>query len=196
MRIIWIIILVLACIRCSSKTNSADTENLKEEFPAVNLEDYDTIKLEDEFQFIVLKDLTESKNESQKAMIGYSHFSKEKHIYVECESISNYKRSLKARKKGYKDILSKYAKEHLKDFKGVLKKSSTSSFEESEVNGLMCLRNEFYGDCFGFPRTKSFTFRYFQGEEHIYTLVCWTIKDSKSKFEKEALAMGLSLKEI
>lgn len=196
MRGFWFIILILVSVRCSSDDKSAEAENLKEEFPKVNLKDFDTVSVEDELEFIVLKELTESKNLGERAIIGFSHLAKEKHFYLEQELVSDYIKSLKARKLSQKDILNSFAKEHLKDFKAVLKKSTESKFRKSEVNGMTCYRTEFEGDSNGFPKTKSFVFRYYQSKTSIYTIVCWTVKDMKSKFEKEALAMGLSLKEL
>jgi hypothetical protein len=126
--------------------------------------------------------------------LGYSHLSKEKHVYIEKESLVHYSKSLKARNIRTKSILESFAKEHLNDFKGVLKKTTESEFEKSKVGKLDCLRSSFEGHSHGFPRTKYYTVRYFKTDEFIYTVMTWTVSASKKEFSDESLAMGLSFK--
>lgn len=192
----WIVILVLVSISCSSNSDSEKVDDLKEEFPKVDLANYDTVAFENEFQFIVLKELTQSRNESDRALIGYSHLSKEKHIYIEQESKTTYVKSLEARKllkkKGI--LLEKFADEYVDHLVNMWEVEELSPMTISEVNKLKNVRVSFQAKVNGFPRSKFYNIRFVEGKEMIYILVTWTVDKSKEQFEKEALAMGLSFK--
>ena len=190
------LILLLAMSCASEAPDSSKPKDENEKFPKVNLKDYKTVKFEEEFEILILKELTLSSKESDKAILGYSHLSKEKHVYIEKELVAHYSKSLKARNISPKSILESFAKEHLNDFKRVLKQSTESKFEKSKVGKLDCLRSSFDGDSYGFPRTKYFSVRYFMTDAFIYTFMTWTVSASKKAFSDESLAMGLSLKTI
>lgn len=187
--------LLSIALGCSSTVDSQDQESL-EEFPKIDRKNYSIEKFENDFQFLIPNDLTESRIESDQALIGFSHLSKEKHVYVERKLISTYMKSLKVRKIDQKDVLSSFADEHSIAFKGILKTSSSSKLIKSEVNKLGCLRTNFEGTSYGYPKTKYYSIRYFLGKEFVYTLVCWTVDKSREEFKNETLAVGLSFKEI
>ena len=163
------LILLLAMSCASEASDSSKPKDENEKFPKVNLKDYKTVKFEEEFEILILKELTLSSKESDKAILGYSHLSKEKHVYIEKELVAHYSKSLKARNISPKSILESFAKEHLNDFKRVLKQSTES---------------------------KYFSVRYFMTDAFIYTFMTWTVSASKKAFSDESLAMGLSLKTI
>jgi hypothetical protein len=194
MKIFSLFLVLLLAVSCASEaSDSSKPKDENEKFPRVNLKDYKTITFEEEFEILILKELTLSSEESDKAILGYSHLSKEKHVYIEKELVVHYSKSLKARNISTKSILESFAKEHLNDFKGVLKQST---FEKSKVGKLACLRSSFEGDSYGFPRTKYFSVRYFITDAFIYTVMTWTASVSKKEFSDESLAMGLSFKTI
>ena len=189
-------ILISIVVSCSSTdTKKSEEESSEEKFPKVDLKKYSLRTFENEFEFLIPKELTESGIESDNSILGFSHLSKEKHVFVERELISTYKKSLKARDINEKNVLLSFAKERLPKFKGVLKTSTTSKLIESEINKLACLRTEFEGTSYGFPKTKYFSIRYFQGKKYLYSVVCWTVDKSRKEFKNEALVVGLSFKE-
>lgn len=196
LRVSLYFVLLSVVIGCSTTDSEIEEVIFEEEFPKVDLKKFHTEKYENEFQVLILNDLTKSRIESDQALIGYSHLSKEKHVYVERELISTYEKSLKARKMVLKDILLSFAEEYSTSFKEALKTSSSSILSKSKVNSLDCFRTNFEGGSYGFPKTKYFSIRYFSGKKFIYTVVCWTVDKSQDEFENEALAVGLSFKEI
>ena len=188
-------ILISIVVSCSSPdTKKSEEESSEEKFPKVDLKKFSPRTFENEFEFLIPNELTESEIESDNSILGYSHLSKEKHVFVERELISTYRKSLKARKISDKNVLLSFAKERLPKFKDVLKTSTSSELIESEVNKLACLRTEFEGTNYGFPKAKHFSIRYFQGKKHLYSVVCWTVDKSKQEFKNEALVIGLSFK--
>jgi len=197
MKIFSFFLVLLITVSCTSETSdSSKPEDENEKFPKIDLDDYKTVKFEEEFEILILKELSPSIKESDKAILGYSHLSKEKHVYIEKESVVHYTKSLKARNIKTKSILESFAKEHLNEFKGVLKMSTESKFEKSKVGKLDCLRSSFEGRSHGFPRTKYYTVRYFKTDAFIYTAMTWTVSASKKEFSDESLAMGLSFKKL
>ncbi|MFT6501866.1 MAG: hypothetical protein ACJASQ_001982 [Crocinitomicaceae bacterium] len=190
----FFLVFLLAVSCASEASDSSKPKDENEKFPKVNIKDYKTVTFEEEFEILILKELTLSSEESDKAILGYSHLSKEKHVYIEKESVTHYSKSLKARNVKTKSILESFAKEHLNDFKGVLKQSTESKFEKSKVGKLACLRSSFEGNSYGFPRTKYFSVRYFMTDAFIYMVMTWTVSASKKEFSDESLAMGLSFK--
>jgi hypothetical protein len=197
MKIFSFFLVLLIAVSCASEaSDSSKSEDENEKFPKIDLDDYKTVKFEEEFEILILKELSPSIKESDKAILGYSHLSKEKHVFIEKESVAHYTESLLARNIRTKSILESFAKEHLKDFKGVLKKSTESKFEKSKVGKLDCLRSSFECYSYGFPRTKYYTVRYFKTDAFIYTVMTWTVSASKKEFGDESLAMGLSFKKI
>ncbi|NRA11265.1 MAG: hypothetical protein HRT57_04840 [Crocinitomicaceae bacterium] len=190
----FILVLVLL-VSCSLEVSDSISKEEGEKFPNVDLKDYKTVKFEEDFEILILKELSLSMKESERAILGYSHLSKEKHIYIERESIELHTKSLLARNRRVKSALTSFGAEHLKHFKGVLKKSTESKLEKSKVGKLDCLRSSFEGKSYGFPRTKFFTVWYFKTNEFIYALITWTIEESKDEFKDETLAMSLSFKE-
>lgn len=191
----FFLVLVLI-VSCSSEASDSKHEVQNEKFPEIDLNDYKTVNFEGEFGILILKELSPSLKESDKSILGFSHLSKEKHVYIERESVAHYSKSLLARNSRTKSILESFANEHLKDFKGVLKNSTESRFDKIKVGQLDCLRASFEGNSYGFPRTKFFTVRYFITDTFIYTFMAWTVSASKKEFSDESLAMGLSFKEI
>lgn len=194
----WLIALILISIGCSSPKESERQHETVETFPKIDLNDYDTVRVENDFQFIVLKELTKSKNEHDRAIVGYNHLSKEKHVCIIEESKETYLKSLKSRgikiKKG--ELLEVFAKEYIDHLKGAWEIGQSSKLIASKVNNLKHLRIDFEARVNGFPRKKLYDLRFIQGGEAIYVFVSWTVDKSKEEFKNESLAMGLSFKEL
>jgi hypothetical protein len=193
MKIYWIVLLLVISVGCSSSDKEVDVTSDEEKFPDVDMKRFEKVKV-DGVEVLMLKALTSATGKSDRVLLDYNHLAFEQHVKIERIAIANYKKSLKARDKSINNSFEAFTIETLKDFQGTQKHSEEAKFESSVVNELSCRRVSFEAQSYGFPKSKTYWIRYFKGKKFYYTMICWTVSDRKSKFEKEALAMGLSFK--
>ena len=184
---------------CSTNNETELFEEVVELVPEFDAKDYDSISLHGKIKMLLPNYLSLNEPDVKSLLIEADHTSKEEHVSLFEISKSEFTKITEPGGKKYKidTLFSIFSAKQIKKFRDVLKSENSYKLTLSNsVNGMRSYSYEIEGSQFGFPLEQVFFIRFYEGKDNFYSMISWTTKNSKTKFNDAVKIMQLTLKEI
>lgn len=191
--------LVLGSCTSSKKGDANDLiESLKKIEENLDKAEYKTVEIDGVYAMEVSDALKEYPGLNEDASLEYANIYKEKYIIVIDEDKNDFVDVYKEIGE-YDDSKSvienyEYVQSNFMAESGVI--TYESDVTEKKVNGMPSRQLQIDAMVEGVDDAVSYWLGYVEGKDNLYTIMAWTLKDSKEDFESEAEEMINSLKEL
>lgn len=159
---------------------------------------YNSIKIADQYSMDIEDGLLSTTSLNDDASLQYNNLFAEKYIIVIDEPKQEFI-DVYTEAGGYdknKTAVENYSNVQLGSLEENVTVSSKSSLKDMTINGMKAKIVEVDAEVTGIAEPISYFLAYVEGKETLYTVMAWTLKSKRADFEKQAMHMLKSLKEI
>ncbi|MCR9172937.1 MAG: hypothetical protein NXI10_10610 [bacterium] len=185
----FLLLISLTVAACSSSETKKADDATSEQLPKVDTSKFREFK-GDGFRLQLLKSM--SWNEvSGFTLFDAEFLPKEYHINITAVPASYFKNDNDFPRETSAQLKWLAKKEADKIIAGP-KKAEVNPVQSTSVNKKSCLKQTIHGFEYGFPKRKTFYFRYYKIKNTFVTIKSWTISENAKDFETLAQYMGMT----
>lgn len=190
--------IIFALVSCSSTVSNDDTQDFLEKLKSASETRFDTKKVNNLYSIDIPDFMVSTSDLNDEASLQYNNLYKEKYIIV----LDEDKDTLIADLKNFElyddnqtliDMFSEAKESFIIDEASVIGEVSRKS---TKINGMAATITEFDSNVAGIPEAVTYYLAFVEGEDHLYTIMAWTLTSRKADFKDEAMKMIESFREL